>query len=98
MRQTWSDPRVLSSPDSAPRVPSSARPLGHPMRDYSNRQWSGMLGRVGEGDQGLYYRRWSAFLRRVVTTIEKAEEKEKKKEERKSSLRRRVEGIELRSG
>ena len=53
-------------------------PLGHPMHDYSNRQWSGMLGRVGEGDQGLYYRRWSAFLRRVVTTIEKAEEKEKK--------------------
>ena len=35
-------------------------------------------GRVGEGEQGLYYRRWSAFLRRVVTTIEKAEEKEKK--------------------
>ena len=93
MRQTWSDPRVLSSP-VRPLGFQARRALGHPMHDYSNRQWSGMLGRVGEGDQGLYYRRWSAFLRRVVTTIEKAEEKEKKnakvaKMARKSSLRRR---------
>ena len=54
-------------------------PTGHPMHDYSNRQWSGMMGKIEGGDQGLYYRRWSAFLRRVVRTVENAETKSEEK-------------------
>ena len=52
--------------------PSGSR--GSYLRDYANRQWSGMLGSgghpAGNGPStGLYYRRWFAFIAQVRVAI-----------------------------